>query len=366
MQIHELNKKPAKINETQVNEVDLVGPNSVFNVGRELGKQLVKDPRGLVNTTSIGAAKQNAAASSAASSAGELANPGSEAYSTRGLRGMKGYQVGGSAPAKTTTQQELQVVKTTPAYQQQVKNLAAQWKSVAPGIVATVRKRAAAPEPALAEDVINLAPPNTAQDPATKQTLSGLYARRASGYADTKYNSPTTSGPAATPNPETSKAVNADLTIVSNEFKKWASTKLAQVGVRLDTISSDPKTKTQLEQLLLKIATFSLAYPEGDDTTNSAVEEFFNVAIASNLAMNKNSSSVTASTTTGTRPTAAAGAAQDDAALLRQSNIPLTPTQIETLGKAIRQDLKGGTVIRDTGSELLNALARAAGLQIGS
>jgi hypothetical protein len=351
MQIHELNKKPTKINEEQVNEVDLVGPNSVFNVGRELGKQLVKNPRGVIDPTSIGIAKQNAAAASATGSAAGLAK--------------QGYQVGGSAKEKTTPQQELQVVKTTPAYQQQVKNLAAQWKSVSPGIVATVKKRAASPEPALAEDVIDLAPPNTTQDAATKQTLSGLYAQRASGYAPAKYNVSTATGPAATPNPETSKYVNADLTIISNEFKKWASTKLAQVGVRLDTIASDPWTKTQLEQLLLKIATFSLANPDGSDTTNAAVEEFFNVAIASNLAMNKNSSSVTARTS-GAQPTATAAGTQDDAALLRQSNIPLTPTQIETIGKAIRQDLKGSNVIRDTGSELLNALARSAGLQIGT
>lgn len=346
MQIHELNRRPAKITETQVNEVDLAGPNSIFNVG----KQVFKNPSALASNSAMGAAKQQAYAQSAQASAADLAT--------------QGYQVGGSAKEKTTPQQELQVVKTTPAYQQQVKNLAAQWRSVAPGVVATVKKRSAAPEPALAEDVIDLAPPNTTQDAAVKQTLSGLYAQRASGYAPAKYNVPTTSGPAAKPNPETSKAVNADLTIVSNEFKKWANTKLAQVGVRLDTIAGDPWTNSQLEQLLLKIATFSLAYPEGSDTTNAAVEEFFNVAIASNLAMNKNSDSV-AARTSATRPAAAAGETQDDAALLQKSNIPLNPTQIQTLGKAIQQDLGGSNVIRDTGSELLNALARSAGLRIG-
>ena len=342
MQIHELNRRPAKITETHVNEMDL---------------------RGLLDPTSIGTAKQNAAAISAASSAGELANPGSEMFSTRGIRGIKGYQVGGGAKAKTTPQQQLQIVKTTPAFQQQVKNLAAQWKTVAPGVIATVRKKSAA-EPALAEYAINLAPPNTTRDAETKQTLSGLYAQRASGYAPAKYNVPTTGGPEAKPNAETSNAVNADLTIVSNEFKNWANTKLSQVGVKLDAIAADPWTSAQLEQLLLKIATFSLANPSGSDTTNAAVEEFFNVAIASNLAMYKNSDSVAARTTQN-RPAAVASGTQDDAALLQKSNIPLNPTQIQTLGKAIQQDLGGSNVIRDTGSELLNALARSAGLRIG-
>jgi len=359
MQIHELNKKPAKITEEQVNEVDLVGPNSIFNVGRELGKQGLK---GLVDPVAIGTAKQNAAAAHAASSAGELANPGLEPFSTRGVRGVQAYQVGASAKENTTPQQELQVVKTTPAYQQQVKNLAAQWKSVAPGVVATIRKKEASPELAIAEAVIDMPAPNTAQDPVTKQGLSGLYAQRASGYAPAKYNVPTAG---KTTSPETAKAVNVDLSMISNEFKKWASAKLAQVGVQLDAISRDQWAKSQLEQLLLKIATFSLANPSGDATTNAAVEEFFNVAIAANLAMYKNSNRASAALAPKQVASAAAGATQDDAALLRQSNIPLNPTQIQTLGKAIQQDLGGSNVIRDTGSELLNALARSAGLKIG-
>lgn len=341
MQIHELNKRPAKINKAQVTEVDLVGPNSVFNVGRELGKQLVKDPRGLINPTSIGIAKQNAAAASAASSAKELANPGSEMFSTRGVRGVQAYQAGASAKAQVTPQQQLAQVQKNPAVQQLVKNLAAQWKTQGVAVAGKL-KTTKIPETATPID------PRTIKDPTDRALLNKWYIQQGMEMpADS-----------VSPDPQVVNKANQKLNAFSTEFQNWAEPKLRAIGVSLNTVMQDPWAAKTIQELLTKLSVESLANPESTATTG-LVEQFFNVVIATNQSQQQSSQARTATATT-----TAGDTQQTDQEIVAQSGVPMTSAQIEALGKAMRQSANGDTTIRNTGNTLLNAIARVAGFKV--
>jgi hypothetical protein len=338
MQIHELNKNPAKINKAQVNEVDLVGPNSVFNVGRELGKQLVKDPRGLINPTSIGIAKQNAAAASAASSADALANPGIG----RKLAGNSAYQVGGSAK-QTTPQQQLAQVQSNQAVQQMVKNLAAQWKTQGVAVAGKI-KTAKMNETATPID------PRTIKDPDELKLLNLFYKQQGLEMPQSQ----------AAPTSDVQSKANQKLNAFATEFQNWASPKLQAIGVNLGVVMQDPWASKTIQQILTKLSVESLANPESD-ATSGLVEQFFNVAIATNQSKQQSSLS-------GKAPLSAQGSSagdQSDQEIVAQSGVPLTKAQIESLGTAMRKSANGGTIIRDTGNGLLNAIARMAGFRIG-
>ena len=375
MQIHELNKKSKQISEQQVNEVDLVGPNSIWNVGKEV----IKNPSALLTNRRMGAAKQAAYQSSAADSAAALAKQGFTA---------------GASTKQQSSQQTLATVKANPGIQRVIKGLAAQWKSISPGIVTGLNARSqttqqpaaastnapgyskvttnapVAAVPAVAEALV-AASPNSTRDPVVKQTLSGLYSKgqQPAAPSSVKYNVP--ASVIKTPSQQvaqttqnqktTTRQVDTNIVGFSTEFKKWANTKLLNLKISLDEVERDPWAKAQLEQLLLKIATLSLADPSAQ-ATNDAVEDFFNVAYAANIAAHQNDQAVSG------RGRAAPGGAtsqQNDKEIIQQSGVPLNQTQIQSLGDAIRKDLDGNRVIRDTGSALLNAIARTAGLQIG-
>lgn len=324
MQIHELNKKPTKIN-----EADLVGPNSVFNVGKELGKQLIKDPRGVTDPASIGIAKQNAAAASAAGSAADLAK--------------KGYRVGGSAKEKTTPQQQLAQVQTNPAVQQMVKNLAAQWKTQGVAVAGKI-KTTKMNETATPID------PKTIKDPDELKLLNLFYKQQGLEMPQSQVAAP----------PDVQSKANQKLNAFATEFQNWASPKLQAIGVNLGVVMQDPWASKTIQQILTQLSVESLANPESTATTG-LVEQFFNIAIATSQAKQQ-------SPTSGKAPLLAQGSSaenQSDQEIIAQSGAAITKAQIESLGAAMRKSANGSTVIRDTGNGLLNAIARMAGFRIG-
>lgn len=357
MQIHELNKKSKNISEQQVNEVDLVGPNSIWNVGKEV----IKNPSALLTNRGMGAAKQAAYQSSAADSAAALAKQGFTA---------------GASTKQQSSQQTLATVKANPGIQRVIKGLAAQWKSVGPNLVAGLKAKAqqqtaTSPASTAVAEELAVAQPNTTQDPVVKNTLSGLYSQGQQTVAPSsvKYNVPASviktpsqqASQPAKPQADTTKQVDTNIMSIATDFKKWAGQKLSNLKINLTDVERDPWAKAQLEQLLLKIATLSFADPSAQ-ATNNAIEDFFNVAYAANIAAHQNDRTVSGG---GRAAPSGATSQQNDKEIIQQSGVPLTQTQIQSLGDAIRKDLNGNKVIRDTGSALLNAIARTAGLQIG-
>lgn len=335
MQIHELNKQS---NGQQIQEAltDYL-PQAVVDL-KNLGKEVIKNPKAWTDSAQLGAAKQAATQQSAADNAAKLA--------------AKGYS---TTPKATTSQQQYQAVKTNPGVQQQVKNISSQWKAVATPIIANLAKNKSA---RMSEEIVS-AQPNSAQDPKVKTTLSNLYAQRPGAYGQVNYNVPTQTQQATN-----AKQVDSDLLTVSNEFKRWAKQQLSNAKINLDAIERDSWAKSQLEQSLLKIATYSLADP-GSPTTLAAVEDFFNIAYAANIATSQSAQSVAQAQASNAPSGSSAQGQQTPEEVLKQYGLTITQPQITDIAAAMSRATKGGKVIRNTANPVLNALAQLAGFQIG-
>jgi hypothetical protein len=337
MQIHELNKRH-KVNEAAGNlelPDNLVGPSGVASVG----KQVLKNPAAIASATVLGDAKQSAAHSSAAASAAKL--------------GAQGYKVGGSANT-TTTQQQLSNIQKDPAVQQMVKNLAAQWKPQSVSIVKRLTQKQPGQSGTTVSESLPIASPSSIKDP-TEQQLYNLFLKQ---QADKDAAANPTLTPTASKDAEAK--VNQNLNDYAKMFQDWAEPRLRAIGVDLNATSKDPSVSAMIPQLLRDIAIEGLANPESVRST-SLVEEFFNTVIAANRANGQK-----AQYTVNTAPGAASISAQpDDQSVLKQYGLSLSQSQLATLGQAMRRSAGGESVIRNTGNELLNAVARLAGFQIG-
>lgn len=319
MQIHELNKRQ------QVNEVDLVGPNSVWNVG----KQVVKNPAALVKSSALGAAQQAAHQASAATSADKLA--------------AQGYKVGGSIKPTVTTAQQLQKVKANPAVQSQVKNLSSQWMAQS----ATLKKA----KTPVAEAAVPPMDPRDITDPK----YASLFRAIAKKEAEAKGNEPEQQGPA--PEAELEKR----LTILKTQFKTWSDPRLQAGGITIDEVRKKPDTQRMLDSALANVA---VAMEGGDENLEKqAVEEYFNVAIAAIQAHNQN---IGQQASAASGPSSVIGtAATDEQQVLQQlEQLGITKTALASLGKLMAQSAKGSTVINNTGNPFLNAVAKMAGITI--
>ena len=357
MQIHELNRSRKTVTETQqVNEIDLVGPASVWNVG----KQVAKNPSGIASSTALGAAKQAAIQGSAAKSAAKLAK--------------QGYQVSSGAGQKVSTAQILPLVRSNAAIQQQVKNLTAQWMPQATSLVAANKIKKMGQKPgSVSEAVAQISNPQGTKDPLERQILDALYKQEAQTKAGT-----TTAGPAqgamgiaakaaapVQPSADDQADVNQTLVEFGKEFQNWADPKLAAGGITMDTVRSDPATAKMLQDQVRRISILSMANP-GSKETQAAVEEYFNLAIAGIQMVEKNrSQGVAAAPASGGGATGAAEPSDEELLTqLQSAGLAMTKPQIESLGKVMIQAANGSNVIRNTGNPVLNAIARLAGMSI--
>ena len=333
MQIHELNNK-----KQQVNEVDLVGPNSIFNVG----KQVLKNPKAAINSAELGSAQQSAVQASAAKSAERLANPNA----LQRALGDRAYTAGASAKAPVMPQQQLAQVQSNPAVQQMVKNLAAQWKTQ--GLAVATKINASN----IAEAItIN---PSATKDPADLKILAAIekqIEKQEAGKSD---------APVA---PDVKAKTNQKLNTFSTEFQNWAEPKLRAIGVNLNTVMQDQWAAKTIQDILTKLSIESLANPESSATTG-LVEQFFNVVIATNQSQQQQAPQGTRQARASI-PTASGAEQADDAAILKQYGLNMSTSQLDALATAMRRaDKQGLGSVRNTGNELLNALVRAAGYKV--
>lgn len=340
MQIHELNNK-----RKTTTEAIGIGPiDSAINAV----KAGWNNPHSLWNSSALATAQQQATQANAADSAKELAQPGSQALSTRKLRGSPAYTVGGSAK-QTTPQQQLATVKANPAVQQMVKNLAAQWKSQ--GVAAAAKINTTK----VSETVAPI-DPRSIKDPVEKQLLAKYYTQQ--GLEMPQASS-------APPEPNVASAANQKLDAFSREFQSWAEPKLRAAGVNYNAVLQDPWASKTITDILTKLSIESTANPEST-VANTLVEEFFNVVIATNQSLQHGSQG--ARQARANAPASAPNAEQaDDAAILKQYGLNMSPSQLDALAMALRKaDTQGLGTVRDTGNELLNALVRAAGYKVAA
>lgn len=302
MQIHELNQR------RQINEVDLVGPNSIFNVG-----------------------KQSAIQASAASSANKLA--------------AQGYKVGGSVKPTVTTAQQLQAVKSNPAVQQQIKNLSSQWMAQS----AALKK---SKQPVTEAESVVPVDPRDITDPK----YASLFQAIAKKEADARGNEPEPQGPA--PEAELQKR----LTILKTQFKTWSDPRLQAGGITIDEVRKNPDTQDMLDSALANVA---VAMEGGNENLEKqAVEEYFNIAIAAIQAHNQNTGQRQASAVSGVSSVAGTAADNEQQVLQQLEQLGITKTALASLGKLMAQSAKGSTVINNTGNPFLNAVAKMAGITI--
>lgn len=331
MQIHELN------NRKKVDEADLVGPNSVFNVG----KQVLKNPKAMWNSSALGASQQAANQTHSATSANKLA--------------AQGYKVGGGIKPTVTTAQQLQVVKANPAVQQQVKNLSSQWmtqsQSLKKASAATSKTASTTSNPTPVSEASALMDPRDITDPKYASIFKALQQQ---------------SGASATTTPTQTQSAEVELekklTVWKEQFKQWSDSRLQTNGVGVDNVRTDSVTAKMLDSAMTNVA---VAAQAGDaNIEQKAVEEYFNIAIAAIQAYINNRQQSTVSRTAAAAGPAAPQNDNDILAQLQQQGVPVSKASIESLGKAMIASNGGNNAVRDTGNPILNAIARLAGMKV--
>ena len=334
MQIHELNNKST--NNSQLNEVDLVGPSSVFGTA----KQVLKNPAALYKSSALGSAQAAATQASAQKSAAKLAS--------------QGYSVGGSVQPAVTINQQLQAVQTNPAVQQQIKNLTAQWMAQSAAIKkATQTAQAAQPattQPTKVAEAVAVFDPKDLSDPKYATVLRAIQNKL---------------GKPAEPTPAETNAKNVELEKKLSDwkvqFRTWSDPRLQAGNITINQISKDPAIGKMLDS---KLSNVVVAAQSGDmNLEQRAVQEYFNAAIAAIQMYERNTQSQSrVAAPSGAAAPAAAGEEQQVAQQLEQLGI--SKTAIASLGKLMKQSSRGNSAINDTGNPLLNAIAKLAGMTV--
>lgn len=314
MQIHELNNKK-RPNTEQVQEAI---------PGWNLAKEIVKNPAALVSNTAMAQAKQAAAQQTAAGLSQKLTKQG---YTTA------------AAPKKATDL--LPQIKANAATQQMIKTLGAEWQRIATQLTKQPVKE------------YTVAPTQQAS------TAGAQYAQRPGGYGQTTINAPTTDTPQATSTGAALKNLQAQQAqqtqaAMMDEFTKWANTKLTALKVDLDDVNKDPAVASALKNLANKIA----ADPAG---TSKEVNEYFNLAIAANIADNQARRAGFYQPTPG----AAAPAAQvpqKPQDITAQAG--LNPQILQGLGAVLRRADQGSMTMPRTNNPVADAMFQQMGFKL--
>jgi hypothetical protein len=333
MQIHELNNRK-KQNKEQVQEAPVLW---------NLGKEIYKNPKAAIMphafNTALGTAKQATNQQTAASQSAGLSK--------------KGYT---TAAAPKTSTEILPQVKANPATQQMIKTIAAEWQKQAAALSGQPVKEAVVAPTATATP--------TATQAAYKAPTTG-YAQRPAGYAQTTINAPVANKPQATSTPAVQQNLQAQQAQQSQakilqQFTTWANTKLTALTVDPDAISRDPNVSSTMKALANKIA----ANPA--NSTNDVIE-YFNLAIAANIADNRarragfyQPQSGSQGQTTATGAAGQAPATPQD--ITRQAG--LAPQLIQGLGAALVKADKGAMSMKRTGNPLADAMFQQMGFKL--
>lgn len=312
MQIHEMFQRKT------LTEVDLVGPSSIFNVGREA----LKDPKSWVSSKALGAAQQRAADQYARAQAPALAQAAQANIAPLAKQLAQGWrQIGAQLPSPVSA------------------------PTTVPGAAATATP--AAPTTPAA----NL---NTLRQQIPGQPTQADYDRlekRIRQAQQTRQSTPVTEDAA---------------TDYRTAFIQYARKVLGARGVDTKAIGFDPTTNQELNRILSQIT----ASHNDPDKQQQAVEKYFLTAlnkwheIQSNPAKynqafpgsRNNSSSVSG------KAVAPGETNKDLDTVLR--DIGITPLQLAKLGQAAVDANKGNREIRSTGNPIWDAVLTTAGMRV--
>jgi hypothetical protein len=333
MQIHEL--KLHTVQEAQLTEVDLVGPNSVFNVGREV----LKDPRAFVSSRALGAAQQRAANQYAASRAPAVTNiantniPQTAKSLAAGWRQI-GAQLPSPLPSPTTVQPKQ--------------------PSAQPTITPATKIQGTKPGQPSAADYENLERRLQAQ--LAKQQKDQQSSDKPP-YAEELWGKP-------------SKYDNLKEDAASDyrdSFIQYARRVLNATdrGVDTEMIARDENTNSQLDALLKRI----IALHNQPDQQTAEVEKYFNTALTAWNKIQTNPALYqrlnpqgTAAGGRGRQTTVQTGDAEQE---LQQmlSQIGISKAQLQKLAQTATDAAGGRNFVRSTGNPVIDSVLQAAGMR---
>lgn len=308
MQIHELNNRK-KQDKEQVQEAPVLW---------NLGKEIIKNPKAAIMphafNTALGTAKQATNQQTAASLSAGLSKQG---YTTA------------AGPKKA--QDILPQVKSNPATQQMIKTLADQWQQFAAQLTGQPVK----------EGIVNelITPGNTSDVRYSAPT--GAYAQMPAGY------SKITQQGVAQPQQQSQQQSQQPQIKMIDQFTNWANSKLSSLNVDVDSINDDPAVASTLKNLANKIAT-------NPNLTNDVIE-YFNLAIAANIANNQTRRS-------GVYQPSAAAAQTSPQQITQQAG--LTPQILQVLGAVLRKSDKGQMTMPRTGNPVADAMFQQMGFKL--
>lgn len=312
MQIHEMFQRKT------LTEVDLVGPSSIFNVG----KQALKDPKSWISSKALGAAQQRAADQYGRANAPKLAQVAQANISPLAKQLAQGWrQIGSQLPAP------ISAPTTVPG-------------TAAPSTPAAPTTPAA-----------NL---NTLRQQIPGQPTQADYDRlekRIQQAQQKRQAQPVTEDAAAD---------------YRTAFIQYARKVLGARGIDTKAIGFDPTTNQELNRILSQIT----ASHNDPDKQQQAVEKYFTTAlnkwheIQSNPAKyNQAFSGSRNDSSDGSGNAVAPGETNKDLdSVLR--NIGITPLQLAKLGQAAVDASKGNREIRSTGNPVWDAVLKTAGMRV--
>jgi hypothetical protein len=371
MQIHEMfQPKP-------INEVDLVGPSSIFNVG----KQVLKNPKAWVDSNALGAAKQQAADQYGKEIAPQVAKLAQGNIAPLAKRLAQGWQQIGSqlpppvaAPATPSTTASTSFGQRATGYKNTTTNAPAgspvtQYKSPVQPTSGTLKTQpttvATKKQPAIANTPTQ---PNGSQptgvNPDGSITVAGGRGKAPGKVLPTDPNYKSLLAAIQKGNPTT---VNEDAAgDYRSEFIKYARKVLGAQGFRgvdIEAISKDANTNTELNRIIDRI----IATYRDPAKQQLAIEQYFTTALSKwNEIQADPVKYDKAFQGSGGAGSAGAGATpQDPEAELKDAinRVGITQRQLAQLGAAAIAANKNSTAFSSTGNPFWDAIIKSSGLR---
>lgn len=364
MQIHEMfQRKP-------LNEVDLVGPSGIFNVG----KQVLKDPKAWVNSNALGAAQQRASDQYGKKIAPEVAKLAQANIAPVAKQLAQGWQQIGAqlhppiaTPTTPTTPATKSFGQQAPGYKNTTTNVpagnpATQYKSpVQPtsGTLKTQPTASAFKQPAIA----NNPKQPTGINPDGSITVAGEKGKAPGKILPTDPNYKSLLAAIQKSSANKPATVNEDAAgDYRTEFVNYARKVLGARGVDIKALRNDANTNIELNRILDRIIT-TYRNPANQQ---AAVEQYFTTALTkwNEVQADPTKYNKAFSDEQGSGIGASVTPKDPEAELKDTINrIGITPRQLAQLGTAAINANKNSTAFSSTGNPFWDAIIKSSGLR---
>jgi len=370
MQIHEMfQRKP-------INEVDLVGPSSIFNVG----KQVLKDPKAWVNSNALGAAQQRASdqyAKDLAPQVAKLAQANIAPLAKQLAQGWK--QIGAQLHPPIATS----ATPATKNFAQQAvgynKNVttnapagspATQYKSPVQPVSGALKTQpttvATKKQPAIANNPKQNAPSQPSElNRDGSITIAGGQGQAPSRLrpGDPNYNAVLAAIQKGNP-----ATVNEDAASdYRTEFINYAKQVLGARGVDVKALRNDPNTNIELNRILDRV----ISTYRNPANQQLAVEQYFTTVLSKWNEIQADSTKYNKAFPNGQKPVNRSGTSStvtpgevDQNYKSQLDRIGITPAQLSALGRLASDAAKGNPNSNSTGNPLWDSVLKMAGMEV--